>query len=166
MSNPYTTCQVCQGRGTVWVDNPDGSPAGEQTCPVCSGRGGTAFVLERVNAWFDHWAKWRKLFWWSMVALLIFDRLAPGLVNGDTGRLHTPLLLVWMFLVPAWFVMWVKRQPKHRSDGSLSRPERGGQPRQPKHAPGFTTDRERAGLGIFAGVVAARSAWDSYKKKF
>ena len=164
MSDPRTTCQVCQGQGTVWVDNPDGSPAGQQTCPVCSGQGGTAFMARRIDAWFDHWAKYRRIFLAAMIGLVVFDHLAPSLVN-DTGPLHGFLLLVWIVLIGAWFACWANRQPKHMSNGQLSRPEKGGQPRQPQHAPGFTTDREKASAAAFGAVIAARSAWDSYKKK-
>jgi hypothetical protein len=137
-----TECAICYGRG--WVLMEDGSNR-TITCPYCHGQRHQGWVSEhRV----DRFKVWRKRRNWLIVATVLL--LVTGFGGDPSSTAGDNLLLLhlvlWLVLLAGWIFYWINRRPKEEKPGFT-----------PKHAPGFTDDREKTALGIFAAGVAARS---------
>lgn len=151
-NDPNTPCQVCHGDGTVLVEDATGAPTRQQTCPMCGGRGNTLYVGEKREDRLHEWDK--RLVWlcFGTFGLILTNGWGPWALSVTVNPLLFLVHLVcWLTAIVGWILWWCNRRPSTRAT---------------KHAPGFTTDREKAALGIFGGVAAGRAAWDSYKKKF
>jgi hypothetical protein len=140
-------CEVCVGTGTVFVEGPNGTPAGSRPCPLCGGRGTDEYVGENREA--------RATFWQGLGPKLL---IATGLLvwSNDWSWTWSPdpiyalHLMLWPVLVVGWIIWLINRPPSRR---------------QSRHAPGFTDDREKIGLGLFGAAVLAGEAIENHRKK-
>jgi hypothetical protein len=131
----------CRGRGWIIQEDASGAPATQVVCPYCQGRQTTWWVARNRHSYFTR--RWVK--WVFVLLCVIFSLLPSDHFFTVMGLLMTALLvLVW--LKPR---LWPK-------DGLLPRRQ---------HAPGFTDPREGKALGIFAGVVAARSLFGNRSQR-
>jgi hypothetical protein len=134
--DPDLACVPCRGTGWLAQEDASGAPNTQVTCPYCQGKGTTWWVapnrLKRLV---------RPRVWTTAVAVWLTYSLFPA----HHFLLHMALLVpVVAFLALTW----------KRPSLWPSLPRR-------QHAPGFTDNREKTALGIFAAVVAARSLFGS-----
>jgi hypothetical protein len=146
--NQQTECAVCYGRGWVLQEDASGRPTVEVTCPYCHGRRSQAWLPERRAGRFQVWHKRRNILIIATIALWAcgnaFNTSNPySSSGGDLMLLHIAL---WLAVIAGWVVYFIQRRPKQEKPGYT-----------PKHAPGFTTDREKTALGLFAAGVSLRS---------
>ena len=150
--DPAIPCTICQGTGKAYVEHPDGTLT-ETECGYCKGTGNSAWVDQRVwsHQYTNHVAKV------GIVAYLVL-LLAPIVINFLSVSVDGP---PWAFAMRclAWGLgifglFWIYMNPKARKHR-----------RAPKHAPGFTEDRERLAGGAFLGGVLLKGKWDEAHKK-
>ena len=159
--NPKVACAICNGTGRVLTERPDGAPRAWIQCTYCKGRGNALWVVERKER--------------------IWGPVAPG--QGGTDRLHhfhvLPELarrvrcltrvtanlglehaLCWLALLVGWVTYWTSSHKQWSADGGTTYVQA-----PPRHAPGFTDDRERAALTILGAGIAAKGKWDHHERQ-
>jgi hypothetical protein len=151
---PDAACPPCRGRGWIVVEDPSGAPGREVECPYCHGRQTAGWVAERHVGRLNRLSHRRWILGAAMVVWLCCGHL-PWLVTdsnsyGQQDVWALPVyVLVWIVLIVAWVISPSKR--------SVVRADRRNN--------GFTDDREKVALGIFAGVVGLKGAWDHRKQQ-
>lgn len=150
-ANSAMECKACTGRGWVWQEDASGMPTTQVQCPYCQGWRNQGWVVNRRDERFDMWRKRRTKVLIAGAALLVFGGVLPVLLY--LGGLLACII--------AFFVCHANRRPKDQPAAQPWNPEV-GPPGQmpnaaPRHAPGFTDQRERDALGIFAVGLGVRS---------
>jgi hypothetical protein len=122
----------CRGRGWIIQEDATGAPSTQVVCPYCHGR---------QTSWWVAPNRVKRLVRPRVITTGVLVWLTYSIFPSHHFALHMALLIpVVAFLALTW----------KRPSLWPSLPRR-------QHAPGFTDNREKVGLGIFAGVVAARS---------
>jgi hypothetical protein len=164
--NQGIECAVCYGRGYVLAEDPSGAPTHEVACPYCHGYGHQGWIAERRAHRFDRWDWFRN----ALIFVTIGMFLGNGWATWDPGEIGYDWLfgvhvLLWLAVIAGWILWAIKRRPgeerktKYWVNGQVV--ETHGQ--TPRHAPGFTDEREQAALGIFAAGVGLRSLFGRKK---
>jgi hypothetical protein len=137
MTTDLRECSVCYGKGWVITEDAAGTPTGQVSCPYCHGQRDDAWVAEK-QAQANLRKRGHRRIVWTAVGILV-----------AYGFLPIPLMLCWLAWV-ALAVAWFKFPLRFANLPLPALPAR-------EHAPGFTDDRERTALGIFALGATVRS---------
>jgi hypothetical protein len=139
----------------VELEDESGAPRRQVECPYCKGAKNNLWVAEKREVRTHNYNANRLIGKGGMLFLTGLawqtNHLWPS-YDGSTGS--SWLLLahwgVWILVVLGWVAMFMH-------------PHRGVKPgrRSSKHAPGFTTDRERMALGLTAAGIALKGKHDA-----
>jgi len=145
---PDVACMPCRGRGWILQEDTSGMPREQVPCPYCKGRQNSLWVSERRSRAQVRSQVHRRLWW--LLGIVILVHLAVPMPS----LLYAAVWLPWIALriwAPRW-LLWPR--------GYLL-----PQIRRPRHAPGFTDQREVNALTMFGAAVGLKSAWDSHRRR-
>ena len=149
-NEPDTACMPCRGQGWIIQENDQGAPGTWVQCPYCHGTGTSWWVAPKREQRLSRFTTRRKVIAGLAGALLLTGNLWPPAADSTwTAYLFILHVVLWIALAFAW---------------AASPPRRQVDPQHPKyrHAPGFTTNRERTALGLFGGFLGVRSMFDHH----
>jgi hypothetical protein len=153
--NQETECSVCYGRGWVLQEDASGRPVHEMPCPYCHGQRSAGWAVEHRASRFKFWDMVALPLVFATIALVVFGGAFStsdpySMASSYLFGLH---LLLWLVLIAGWILWWIHHRPKEEKPGY-----------RPRHAPGFTDNREAAALGIFAAGVGVRSLFGKHHR--
>jgi hypothetical protein len=136
----------------VLLEDATGRPTQERPCPYCQGQQNQGWVSAKREATLNLWDKRRKSLIIATIAMFLLNGWSAWDPSGGDGQyIYSVLFLIhivlWLALIVGWWAWWANRRPKEEKPGFT-----------PKHAPGFTDDRERNALALFGLGLAARNA--------
>lgn len=156
--NPNQPCEICLGRGWVELEDASGAPTQRVECPYCKGRKNSLWVAERRHARTHNYNANRLIYKGALffaTGLMWQTRHAWPYYNADSTASAWILLAhwaLWILIALGWLVLFMH-------------PERNKKTRRTRHAPGFTTNRERTWLtGLGAGIALKGEIGSQIKK--
>jgi len=143
---PDTACMPCRGQGWIVQENDQGAPASWAECPYCHGSGTSSWVAVKREKRLSRFTSRRKVIAGLAAVLLLTGNLWPS-IDGGGSDFGAYMFVLHILLFIGLAFAWAASPPRRQVD-----------PQAPqRHAPGFTTNRERTALGLFAGFLGIRS---------